>query len=81
MRSFLNGLKVITNNPWLTLAMGIILFTSSSIEVYDSLSEGFEHMRIGAHHGVVLLGIYHILKVLPEIFESLSYMHEAGEEE
>jgi len=39
--------------------------------------EGF---RIGAHHGVILFAILQIMKTVPDFFEGLEYIEEAGEE-
>jgi hypothetical protein len=59
-------LKLLGNfaeNVYVSLVTGLILLVSSSIEVVNTLDSGV----IGAHHGVLVFSIYHILKTLPEL--------------
>ena len=39
-----------------------------------------EEIKMGAHHGVIIFSIMHILKTLPDIFEGLEYVGKDGEE-
>jgi hypothetical protein len=50
-------------NVYVSLITGLILLISSAIEVINTLDAGV----IGAHHGVLIFSIYHILKTLPEL--------------
>ena len=39
-----------------------------------------EEFKMGAHHGVIIFSIMHILKTLPDIFEGLEYVSHDKEE-
>ena len=39
-----------------------------------------EEFKMGAHHGVIIFAIMHILKTLPDVFEGLEYVSKDGEE-
>ena len=62
-------IKKVLDNPYANLLVGIILFSSSFMEVWESFHE--DTVKLGAHHGVMLFGMVQILKVLPDIMVSL----------
>ena len=72
-------IKKITENPYLNLGVGIIFLLSGISETLSELQE-LEEFKLGAHHGVIIFSIMHILKTLPDIFEGLEYVSKDGEE-
>ena len=64
-------LKASLNSPTLKLIIGLILLYTSSMEVFRELQSD-EPMLIGAHHGVLLFALLHVLKALPDIFDGVS---------
>ena len=62
-------IKKVLDNPYANLLVGIILFSSSFMEVWESFHE--DTVKLGTHHGVMLFGMVQILKVLPDIMDSL----------
>jgi len=74
-----SGLKRIVKNPYINIAVGILFLYSGIHETVCELRE-VEGFRIGAHHGVILFAILQIMKTVPDFFEGLEYIEEAGEE-
>lgn len=69
-------LAKIAGSPIVSIITGIILIYTSGSEIFDSMDEA---VKVGAHHGVFLLGILQLLKALPEIVEGSRKLSEAGE--
>lgn len=61
-------LKKIIDSPVLKLLVGIILLYTSGAEVWHQYQESKE-VVVGAHHGIVVFALVHILKTLPDIME------------
>ena len=59
-------LQAIIANPYFNFLTGLVLIVTSGKEILASASEG-----IGAHHGVILLGLQQTIKTLPHILEGL----------
>ena len=72
-------IKKITENPYLNIGVGIIFLWSGISETMNELKE-LEEFKMGAHHGVIIFSIMHILKTLPDVFEGLEYVSKDGEE-
>ena len=72
-------IKKITENPYLNIGVGIIFLWSGISETMAELKE-LEEFKMGAHHGVIIFSIMHILKTLPDIFEGLEYVSHDKEE-
>lgn len=60
-------------NPFTNLLSGIILLLSSGYEVWSTIEE----FTVGAHHGVLLFSIVHILKSLPEVLQGTKEINVA----
>lgn len=71
------SLKLILNSPWLNLLVGLVLLYSGGTEVWRDWRDATAH-GIGAHHGVALYGLVHLLKCLPELFEGLAHIDKSG---
>ena len=64
-------LKDILNNPILRMLIGFILLYTSGVEVFRDLMSA-ESIKVGAHHGVFIYAIFHILDNLPDALEGMS---------
>jgi len=62
-------------NPYLNILIGVILLYSGFSEAWHEFGE-LKEITIGAHHGIILFSILHILKAVPEIFEGLEYLQK-----
>ena len=70
-KTLMKALKWIAENHWMNLLVSLILIGTSSQQVWADLKGDLAAMHIGSHHGVIILGIFHTLKTLPDIFGSL----------
>ncbi|MBT8421457.1 MAG: hypothetical protein KJO08_11445 [Gammaproteobacteria bacterium] len=71
----LNTLKRITESPYLNIVIGLLMFYSGASEAWNELHE-LEEVTVGAHHGVILFSLLHILKTIPDIFEGLEHIQK-----
>lgn len=67
-------LKRIIQSPYLNLISGLVLLATAGYETWKSLDEG-----VGAHHGVLVFSVIHIVKLLPEFMHGLKEVDEADE--
>jgi hypothetical protein len=72
----LNVIKKILESPYTNLLMGVILFICGLSEALEVLSEDLEHFSLRVHHGIMVFGLFTILKTFPDIFESLEHIHK-----
>lgn len=73
----LKVLRAIVKSPFTNLIAGIILLITCIMETIQEISEsGFE---VGAHHGLLIFSLLHILKAIPDIFEGLEYVEHGTE--
>ena len=70
----MKSLKKFVKNPYVNIIIGIILLLSGLVEAWDTLSEDIMNGNFGAHHGVIIFGLFQILKCLPDIFEGIEDM-------
>jgi hypothetical protein len=72
------ALKRFVDHPATKLGVGLILIASGLIETYDTALDDLHRLRVRAGHGVVILGVVHVLASLPEVIEGverwLSYL-------
>jgi hypothetical protein len=73
-------LRKIVENTYVNLGAGIILLISSIAETVTEIREGNE-IHLGAHHGLILFSLIHVIKILPDIFEGLEYVEHGAEKE
>ncbi|MCB9398943.1 MAG: hypothetical protein H6510_14110 [Acidobacteria bacterium] len=72
-------LRKIVSNPWLNLAVSLVLIISGTMEALDLKQHPGGYSEIGVHHGIILFGLTQVLKVLPELFEGVEYLEKAAE--
>jgi hypothetical protein len=51
--------------------VGAVLLISGLDEAYDSLSTDLSEARLGAHHGVLILGFVNVFAALPDVLDGL----------
>lgn len=71
-------LRKLVSNPWLDLSVGIILFLSGILEVWETLPEDIKNFNVKASHGVVIFGFVMALKAFTDIFAGLEFIDEAN---
>ena len=60
----------VLTNRWVALAVSAVLIVKAIFEIVASANE------IGSHHGVLILGIFHMLKTLPDTYEATFVIDE-----
>lgn len=68
-------LKQFVANPYVNLAVAMILFVTGLTEGWDSFQEDLAGLHVRAHHGVMVYGLFNMLKPIPDIFEGLEKMN------
>jgi hypothetical protein len=71
--AFRTKLKAFTNNRYLKLAVGCVLFFTGLNEVGENIWSDITSMNVGAHHGIMVLGFFQALQSLPEILSGVNY--------
>ena len=61
--------KKIVTNPYTNMAVAMTLMISGIAEVFHDLSDVSPDF-VGAHHGAIVFGGFHMLKSLAEVFEA-----------
>jgi hypothetical protein len=61
--------KKMVNNPYVNIIIGLILLLSGLNEAWETLYEDIMNGHFGVHHGVIIFGLFHALKCIPDIFE------------
>jgi hypothetical protein len=82
MHPLLRKLGRFAKNPNLQMFVAIVLIVSSLQETFGSVSEDFSQRKFRVFHGTLLLGIVHLLRILPEFIEGIERAVKAtGSEE
>lgn len=66
-----NGVRALADSYWTKFFVGAVLLISGLDEAYDSLSTDLSEARLGAHHGVLILGFVNVLAALPDVLDGL----------
>lgn len=72
-RRWVLRLKKLVTHPYTKLAVGIILVTTSTVEIVHDLMSDIPKSRVGSNHGLLVLGIVNALSAIPELVEGLDY--------
>jgi hypothetical protein len=72
-RQILQVFRKITDSPSVNITVGVIFFLTGLIEIWNDI----EDITIGAHHGAVLFGLFHIIKYVPDLIEGLEYVQKS----
>lgn len=65
------------HHPMLDLTVGIILFISGFVEVWETLPQDIQNGHLRATHGVLILGFVMALKALTDVFAGLEFIVES----
>jgi hypothetical protein len=79
MDRFLNRLKAFVDHPVTHLLVGLALIATGGIEIYRDVLEESHRFRVGAHHGIVILGIAQALAALPDVVTGLERWLQAAD--
>ncbi len=74
--SVLEKLRSFSESKYLKLTVGLILLGSGLHEAWETLAEDLSNLNVGAHHGVMVLGVFHILQTLPDIIVGLKHVKD-----
>ncbi len=66
------------NHPAMKLSMGFILFISGFFEGYQSFLD-FSNFKLGAHHGIMVFGLFNMLASMPDMLEGVGWSAESLE--
>lgn len=69
----LRGIKTIIELPITKLCVGLILIGTSSFEVIEDVMNDIPGVKIGAHHGLLMLGLINAISSLPDLVEGIEY--------
>lgn len=69
-------LRRISQNRYLNVLAGLVLIVVSVDEVWESLSDGFQFADLNSSLGVVIVGLSHTLKSLPDLLEGLEHLEK-----
>lgn len=64
-------LKAFVNHPGTQFASGLVLLISGGSEAIRELVEAKHSFQLGAHHGVLVMGLTQMLGNLPELVEGI----------
>lgn len=70
-RSVTCGVRSLAESPWVKFITGAVLLTSGLDEAIETLFADLSALKLGAHHGVMLLGFVNLLSALPDMLDGL----------
>jgi hypothetical protein len=79
MMRFLNGLKVIVDHPAMHLLVGLVLIATGVVDMCGDVLDESKRFKVGAHHGIVILGIAQALSALPDFVHGIERWLRAAE--
>lgn len=74
----IRSLRRFINNPIINIIVGLAFLYTGLADTVEQIQQ-HEDIKIGSHHGVVLYAIVHILKAIPDLFESIEKIEDAGQ--
>ena len=69
-------ISVVAKNKHLHIFLGLMTVYAGISEVWETVSDDFLSANIRGGHGVVFVGILHLLRSLSEFVESSDYLEE-----
>lgn len=79
MSQFLHRTKKIVDHPLTHVLVGLGLIVSGGVEIYSDVVDESRRFQLGAHHGVVILGIVETLSALPDLVHGIERWLRAAE--
>ncbi len=80
MHKLAKRMEAFARNPYLELVVGLILMMTGLVEAGESIFEDVSGGDIGAHHGIILLGLAHAFKAVPGILVGITLFAQAETE-
>ena len=71
MSRILSRLKAFVDHPVTHLVIGLALITTGGMDLYADVIDESRRFRIGAHHGIIILGLTQALSALPDVTHGL----------
>lgn len=65
------GVRCLAESYWTKFIVGAVLLISGLDEAYETLTSDLSEAKLGAHHGVLLLGFVNVLAALPDVLDGL----------
>lgn len=81
LNRFFETLRGFTRSPVTNIVIGLILCITGGIEVVEGLLNEEHPLNIGARHGAVVFGFFHVLKFIPDLFEGAELIAYTDEED
>lgn len=75
---WLRRLGAFVRRPGVQFSVACILIIASVFEIIESFDDDLARMRLGMHHGLLLLGIMNALAAVPDMVEGLERLEESG---
>lgn len=72
-------IMIIAHSKYSHIFLGLIVVAAGLGEVMETIAEDFSSGNIHSGHGVVILGVWHVLKALGELIEGSDYLDEGLE--
>ena len=72
-------IRVIAGNSYLYTFLGVIVALTGLLKIAETLQDDFVNCKFRSGHGVVLIGVWHLLQSLSEIIEASDYLDEGLE--
>ena len=71
MHKVAKAIERFVRNPYVELIIGLIIMATGLAEAGDSIVEDISSGDVGAHHGIILLGVAHAFKAVPSILTGI----------
>ena len=74
----MQALRRIVGHPLTQLGVALVLVVTSLIEVSQTFVDDFSSGRVRATHGLLIVGLWQILRTLPDLIEGLERYLESS---
>lgn len=64
-------IRVITGHPMMALLTALILIVTGAAKAWETIEQDIAEARLGAHLGVLLLGLVSLVGAIPDVVEGL----------
>lgn len=71
----MDKLRQFIENPYTNLIVGLILFFTGLSDAWNTFHDDLSHFHIRVHHGIMIYGLFSVVKTIPDIVSSLQYVH------
>jgi hypothetical protein len=76
---WLESLRRIVGHPLTQLGVALVLIVTSAIELSQTFVDDFYSTRVRATHGLLIVGIWQMLRTLPDLIEGIERYLESHE--